>query len=78
MNPPQPSDSRPRADALRMPHGPRPNFKVDGEMQAGTAVVERLVARQPRVRRLHGPANVLIFPDLSAATICDRSGSATT
>jgi malate dehydrogenase (oxaloacetate-decarboxylating)(NADP+) len=58
------------ADAVRLLHGLRPNLKVDGEMQADTAVLEGLLDRQYPFSRLHGPANVLIFPDLNAANIC--------
>jgi malate dehydrogenase (oxaloacetate-decarboxylating)(NADP+) len=58
------------ADAVRLLHELRPNLKVDGEMQADTAVVEGLLQRQYPFNRLHGPANVLIFPDLNAANIC--------
>jgi malate dehydrogenase (oxaloacetate-decarboxylating)(NADP+) len=58
------------ADAVRMLHELRPNLKVDGEMQADTAVVEGVLERRYPFNRLHGPANVLIFPDLNAANIC--------
>ncbi len=58
------------ADAVARLHEIRPNLKVDGEMQADTAVVERILARQYPFNRLQGPANVLIFPDLDAANIC--------
>ncbi len=57
-------------DAVARLHEIRPNLKVDGEMQADTAVVERILARQYPFNRLQGPANVLIFPDLDAANIC--------
>jgi len=42
---------------------------VDGEMQADTAVVERILTRVYPFSKLRGPANVLIFPDLNAANI---------
>ena len=58
------------ADAVGLLHSLRPNLKVDGEMQADTAVLEGLLTRQYPFNRLHGPANVLIFPDLNAANIC--------
>jgi len=46
-----------------------PELMVDGEMQADTAVVERILTKTYRFSRLHGPANVLIFPNLDAANI---------
>jgi len=46
-----------------------PDLQVDGEMQADTAVVERILTRVYPFARLRGPANVLIFPDLDAANI---------
>ena len=58
------------ADAVARIQALRPNLKVDGEMQADTAVVESILMRQYPFNRLHGPANVLIFPDLNAANIC--------
>jgi malate dehydrogenase (oxaloacetate-decarboxylating)(NADP+) len=58
------------ADAVRVLHSLRPNLKVDGEMQADTAVLEGVLQRQYPFNRLHGSANVLIFPDLNAANIC--------
>jgi malate dehydrogenase (oxaloacetate-decarboxylating)(NADP+) len=58
------------ADAVQRLHAVRPNLKVDGEMQADTAVLEPLLERRYPFNRLQGPANVLIFPDLDAANIC--------
>ena len=46
-----------------------PDLQVDGEMQADTAVVERILTRVYPFARLRGPANILIFPDLDAANI---------
>jgi malate dehydrogenase (oxaloacetate-decarboxylating)(NADP+) len=57
------------ADAVRLLQDLRPNLKVDGEMQADTAVVESIITGRYPFSRLHGPANVLIFPDLNAANI---------
>ena len=57
-----------------------PKLQVDGEMQADTAVVERILAERYPFARLRGPANVLIFPNLDAANISykllDRVGGA--
>ena len=55
------------AAAVRRLHAEEPWLAVDGEMQADTAVVERILTRVYPFNRLHGAANVLIFPDLAAA-----------
>jgi malate dehydrogenase (oxaloacetate-decarboxylating)(NADP+) len=47
----------------------RPALKVDGEMQADTAVVEEILRERYPFSTLDQPANVLIFPDLNAANI---------
>ena len=57
------------AEAVARLHQLRPNLKVDGEMQADTAVVDSILSGRYPFSRLHGPANVLIFPDLNAANI---------
>src|SRR6266581_1615280 len=57
-----------------------PALQVDGEMQADTAVVERILTKTYPFSKLRGPANVLIFPNLDAANISykllDRIGGA--
>ena len=55
-------------EALRILEARAPNLAVDGEMQADAAL--SLVARQRLVAdsRVHGPANVLIFPNLDAGS----------
>ena len=55
--------------AVAMLHEREPELQVDGEMQADTAVVERILTRVYPFAKLRGPANVLIFPDLNAANI---------
>ncbi len=55
--------------AVAMLHEREPELQVDGEMQADTAVVERILTRVYPFSKLRGPANVLIFPDLNAANI---------
>ena len=55
--------------AVALLHEREPQLQVDGEMQADTAVVERILTRVYPFSKLRGPANVLIFPDLNAANI---------
>ena len=55
--------------AVAMLHEREPELQVDGEMQADTAVVERILTRVYPFAKLRGPANVLIFPDLNSANI---------
>ena len=55
--------------AVALLHEREPELQVDGEMQADTAVVERILTRVYPFAKLRGPANVLIFPDLNAANI---------
>ncbi|HTR79490.1 MAG TPA: NADP-dependent malic enzyme [Gemmatimonadaceae bacterium] len=46
-----------------------PTLMVDGEMQADTALDPELLRRDYPFSALHGEANVLIFPNLSAGNI---------
>ena len=66
--------------AVALLHEREPGLEVDGEMQADTAVVERILTRTYPFARLKSPANVLIFPGLDAANIAykllDRLGGA--
>jgi len=55
--------------AVALLHERAPGLQADGEMQADTAVVERILTRVYPFAKLRGPANVLIFPDLNAANI---------
>jgi len=55
--------------AVQLLHEREPDLQVDGEMQADTAVVERILTRMYPFARLRTAANVLIFPDLDAANI---------
>ncbi|MDP3908788.1 MAG: phosphate acyltransferase, partial [Gemmatimonadales bacterium] len=66
--------------AVDLLHEREPGLQVDGEMQADTAVVERILTRVYPFAKLRSPANVLIFPSLDAANIAykllDRLGQA--
>jgi malate dehydrogenase (oxaloacetate-decarboxylating)(NADP+) len=66
--------------AVALLHEREPALQVDGEMQADTAVVERLLTKAYPFSKLRGAANVLIFPTLDAANISykllDRVGGA--
>jgi malate dehydrogenase (oxaloacetate-decarboxylating)(NADP+) len=55
--------------AVDLLHEREPDLQVDGEMQADTAVVERLLTRTYPFARLRSPANVLIFPNLDSANV---------
>src|SRR5262245_51922774 len=66
--------------AVDLLHQREPGLQVDGEMQADTAVVERILKGTYPFSTLKGAANVLIFPRLDAANIAykllDRIGGA--
>jgi malate dehydrogenase (oxaloacetate-decarboxylating)(NADP+) len=66
--------------AVALLHGREPELQVDGEMQADTAVVERILTRTYPFAKLRSAANVLIFPSLDSANIAykllDRLGGA--
>jgi malate dehydrogenase (oxaloacetate-decarboxylating)(NADP+) len=53
--------------AVEILHERAPELEVDGEMQADTAVLPRLLEEVYPWCRLSGPANVLIFPELQSA-----------
>jgi malate dehydrogenase (oxaloacetate-decarboxylating)(NADP+) len=55
------------AEAVRLLHERHPALEVDGEMQADIAIVESVLKNRYPFSRLRGAANVLVFPDLSAA-----------
>jgi malate dehydrogenase (oxaloacetate-decarboxylating)(NADP+) len=46
-----------------------PDLEIDGEMQADTAVFEKILEENYSWSRLKHPANVLIFPELQSANI---------
>src|SRR5438477_21198 len=66
--------------AVSLLHEREPALQADGEMQADTAVVERILKKTYPFSRLRGAANVLIFPNLDSANIAykllDRVGGA--
>lgn len=47
-----------------------PGLQVDGEMQADVAVDSHIIPRKYPFSDLTGPANVLVFPTLSASNAC--------
>ncbi|RPJ60456.1 MAG: NADP-dependent malic enzyme [Acidobacteria bacterium] len=47
----------------------RPHLVIDGEMQVGTALNERLALSNFPQSHIHGDANVLIFPELNSGNI---------
>ena len=59
----------------------RPDIVIDGEMQADTAVVEDILKTRYPFSELKRPANVLVFPNLTAANasykLLTRLGGAT-
>ena len=67
------STRHPQADkvarATALVKAARPELKVDGEMQADTAVVQEILRDRYAFSSLDESANVLIFPDLNAANI---------
>ena len=66
--------------AVALLHEREPALQVDGEMQADTAVVERILTKTYPFAKLRSAANVLIFPNLDSANIAykllDRLGGA--
>ena len=56
-------------EAVDIARRQNPDLIIDGEMQADTAVAERILTNEYPFNRLGGPANVLIFPNLSSGNI---------
>ena len=56
-------------EAIEIIRRRRPDLQVDGEMQADTAVSWRKMSNDFPMCTLTGPANVLIFPDLTSGNI---------
>ena len=57
------------AEAVSLVRKHRPEIVIDGEMHLDTAVVEEIVRENYPHSRIHGDANVLIFPNLAAGNI---------
>ena len=53
--------------ALKIAKSREPGLEIDGEMQAHLAINAELRQREYPFCELHGPANVLVFPNLHAA-----------
>jgi malate dehydrogenase (oxaloacetate-decarboxylating)(NADP+) len=66
--------------AVDICHRTAPDLPLDGEMQADTAVLSELLETRYPFNRLGGAANVLVFPNLTAANasykLLDRLGGA--
>jgi len=60
-------ESKKMADAVKIVRERRPDIEIDGEMQADTALSAESAERRFPFSRVKG-ANVLIFPNLDAAT----------
>jgi malate dehydrogenase (oxaloacetate-decarboxylating)(NADP+) len=56
-------------DAVNIVRQKRPDLKIDGEMQADTAVVPDILDKIFPFNEIKGGANVLIFPNLDASNI---------
>lgn len=57
------------AKAVEIVRRRNPELKVDGEMQADTAVVPEILEQTYPFSRLRGGANVLVFPNLESGNI---------
>jgi len=62
-------DTKRVADAVARVRETQPDLLVDGEMQADTAVMERILREDFAFNRIQQPANVLVFPDLASGNI---------
>jgi phosphate acetyltransferase len=56
-------------NAYQIAHKAQPGLKIDGEMQADAAIVEKIGKNKAPDSLVAGKANVLIFPDLNAGNI---------
>jgi len=56
-------------EATRIAHTMDPSLKIDGEMQADTAIIESIGKKKAPESEIAGKANVLIFPTMEAGNI---------
>jgi malate dehydrogenase (oxaloacetate-decarboxylating)(NADP+) len=56
--------------AVQLVQAADPTLMVDGEMMADTAVAPEIIEETYPFSKLHGGANVLVFPDLTSANTC--------
>ncbi len=57
------------ANAARMAKEMNPDLKIDGEMQADAAIIDKIGKSKAPGSEVAGKANVLVFPDLEAGNI---------
>ncbi len=57
------------AEAVRIVNEIRPDIVIDGEMQADTAVMPKILEQRYPFSKLQGGANVLVFPNLDSGNI---------
>ena len=55
--------------ALETAKALKPDFEMDGELQADAAIIPRVAEKKVKESSVAGKANVLVFPDLDAANI---------
>ncbi|MBD3287841.1 phosphate acetyltransferase [candidate division KSB1 bacterium] len=56
-------------EAVRIAREQRPDFNIEGEIQADAAIIPRIAQKKVGESPVAGTANVLIFPDLDAGNI---------
>ncbi len=56
-------------EATKIAKEMRPDLQIDGEMQADTAIVEKVAKSKAPDSKIAGKANVLVFPDLASGNI---------
>ena len=66
------AEARKVSDATNIIRASNPDYIVDGEMQADVALSTELQEREFPFCALNGKANVLIFPNLTAANISSK------